>query len=325
MEPENEEQGKKNIGTIIFGVLVLGALVVVVANIKEERRFAQLLAGAQPGWLALGGAFQVGTYLCAAGIWRGVLSRMRIDTKLRSLIALGIAKLFVDQVIPTTGVGGTVVVIRGLVRRGVPQEGATACMLVDLLSFYGAHIVAVVVALVILAATQNLEPAILIAATVFSAFAVAIPLLVLRVHRHGEKSIPGWIARFGAIRRLAEAIADAPADIVKDRGLLLLASAYQFGVLLLDAATLGAMLAALGLPVSPAAVFATFIMASAVATIGIIPGGLGIFEASSVALLRILDVPLSAGLAATLMLRAFTFWFPMIPGIIVMRREQKRR
>jgi uncharacterized protein (TIRG00374 family) len=197
-------------------------------------------------------------------------------------------------------------------------------MLVDLLSFYTAHIAAVVVALVILAVTQNLQPAILIAATVFSAFAVAIPLLVLRIHRRGEKSIPGWIARISTIRRLAEAIADAPADIVRDRGLLLVAAAYQFGILLLDAATLGAMLAALGLPVSPMGVFATFTMASAVATIGIIPGGLGIFEASSVALLRILDVPLSAGLAATLMLRAFTFWIPMIPGLLIMRREQKR-
>jgi uncharacterized protein (TIRG00374 family) len=324
--PDEEErpERKRRIANILFGVLLLAVVVIVVANIREEKRFAQLLSQAQPGWIALGVLFQFGTYLCAAGVWKQVLRRSNIRAPIRSLIALGIAKLFIDQVIPTTGVGGTVVVIRGLMRRGIPKESATACMLVDLLSFYAAHIITVVVALVILAVKQDLHPAVLGAALLFSAFAVAIPLLVLQVHRRGEESVPRWIARIGPIRRLAETIADAPTEVVSDPTVLLPATAFQLGVLILDAATFSVMLAALGQPALPGATFATFTIASAVSTIGIVPGGLGIFEASSVALLRVLGIPLSIGLAATLMLRAFTFWLPMIPGILIVRHEQKK-
>jgi hypothetical protein len=57
----------------------------------------------------------------------------------RALIPLGLAKLFVDQVVPTAGVGGTLLVVHGLIRRGVPQGLATAALLMDLLSFYAAH------------------------------------------------------------------------------------------------------------------------------------------------------------------------------------------
>jgi hypothetical protein len=38
-------------------------------------------------------------------------------------------------------------------------------------------------------------------------------------------------------------------------------------------------------------------------------------------MLSFLDVPIEAALAATLLLRGFTFWIPMLPGIWLARRE----
>jgi uncharacterized membrane protein YbhN (UPF0104 family) len=62
-----------------------------------------------------------------------------------------------------------------------------------------------------------------------------------------------------------------------------------------------------------------------VATIGPIPVGLGTFEATSVGMLSLLGVSVEAALAATLLLRALTFWLPMLPGIWLARREIRRR
>jgi len=67
--------------------------------------------------------------------------------------------------------------------------------------------------------------------------------------------------------------------------------------------------------------FASFGIASMVATIGPIPVGLGTFEAGSVGMLSFLGVSIEAALAGTLLLRALTFWLPMLPGIWLARRE----
>jgi len=42
-------------------------------------------------------------------------------------------------------------------------------------------------------------------------------------------------------------------------------------------------------------------------------------------MLATLGVPLEAALTATLILRGFTFWLPMLPGLWLARREIVRR
>jgi uncharacterized protein (TIRG00374 family) len=116
-------------------------------------------------------------------------------------------------------------------------------------------------------------------------------------------------------------MAVAPAEILRDRWLLLQSSGLQFAIVVLDAATLEAMLRAVGHALTPAAVFATFTMSALLAILGVIPGGLGLFEGGVVAMLRWFDVPVEAGLAATLLLRAWTFWLPMAPGLWIGRPE----
>ena len=44
---------------------------------------------------------------------------------------------------------------------------------------------------------------------------------------------------------------------------------------------------------------------------------------ASVATLKLIGVPVAAGLAATLLFRFFTFWLPMAPGLILARQETK--
>jgi hypothetical protein len=40
-------------------------------------------------------------------------------------------------------------------------------------------------------------------------------------------------------------------------------------------------------------------------------------------MLRSHGVPIEAALAATLLLRGFTFWLPMLPGLWIARREMR--
>lgn len=67
------------------------------------------------------------------------------------------------------------------------------------------------------------------------------------------------------------------------------------------------------------------LMASVVMSVSPVPLGLGTFEAACVAMLHGAGTGLEAGLAATLMLRGFTTWLPMLPGIWLIRREMAYR
>jgi uncharacterized protein (TIRG00374 family) len=95
----------------------------------------------------------------------------------------------------------------------------------------------------------------------------------------------------------------------------------QLAIFALDATTLGIMLRAIATPADAAVVFASFVVASMVATLAWVPGGLGTFEGTCVAMLHVHGVGIEAALAATLLARGFTFWLPMVPGLAIARRE----
>jgi len=308
---------------VVFGLLLLATLIVVFMHVDEERQFVALLTHLTPTWLLVAAGCQVGTYVCAAAVWSRVLHRSGVGLRLHALVPLGLAKPFVDQVVPTAGVGGTMLVVHGLVRRGVPSTLATAALLVDLLSFYAAHAFAVILAVGIVWVNHDMHPIILTLAVLFAVIAVGVPLIILRLNRRGSRMVPPWFHRIPGFTRVVQAMAAAPAEILRDRWLLLQTSVLQFAIVALDAATLDVMLHAVGHALAPAAVFASFTMSSLIAILGIIPGGLGLFEGGAVAMLRWFDVPVEVGLAATLLLRAWTFWLPMAPGMWITRHEER--
>jgi Mg2+-importing ATPase len=55
-------------------------------------------------------------------------------------------------------------------------------------------------------------------------------------------------------------------------------------------------------------------------TVGIVPGGLGTFEAASVWTLKVMGLPVAPALAATVLFRGLSFWLPMVPGLWISRR-----
>jgi uncharacterized protein (TIRG00374 family) len=309
---------------VLLGVVLLGVVVVVSQNLSEGQHFADLLHQARPEWLLVGVGAQLATYLASSAIWYRIArrhSQQRIG--FWNFFALGFAKLFVDQVVPSAGIGGTIVVVRGLRKRGLSRPLATAAVLVDLVAFYVGQGLAVIAALVAVLVDPVGSGWIVAAGVVFLVIASVVPGLIFWVNHKGARSVPRVLRRIEAVRRFLATLAAAPKSVVRDVPLTLECSAWQLAVILLDAATLGAMLYGLGLHPSFAAVLAAHVLASAVASLGVLPAGLGVFEATSIATLRLLNVPLEAALAATMLSRGLMLWIPLVPGLIVTRIETR--
>nr|WP_256983345.1 flippase-like domain-containing protein [Caballeronia sordidicola] len=139
----------------------------------------QLVRSARPAWLVGALFVQAGTYIRAAFVWLQALNRAGHPLPLRVLVPLGVAKVFTDQVLPSGGISGTMLVVRGLIRRHVPAEIAMAAMLVGLVSYDIAYLIVVLASARMLWLQQRLDLPLSIGVSIFVVVTVAVPAAVL--------------------------------------------------------------------------------------------------------------------------------------------------
>ncbi|MBO0719757.1 MAG: flippase-like domain-containing protein [Blastocatellia bacterium] len=308
-------------GRWLIGLLVLSGLIIVVIYFGEIESFIHLLQRTAPVWLIAGTFLQVGTYFSTAAVWYLAMRRAGIGFRMLPLVPLGVAKLFSDQALPSGGMSGTAFLITALRRRGVAPEICMAALLVGLVSYYAAYVLVAILSLGLLQFYHAMRGWIITIIALFCLSAVIIIAGTIWLRRRSEKPVPTWLKRIPGLNRLLDTIGDAPADLLHDPALLAQTTLIQLSIFILDSATLWVMLRAVGQEVSILTAFPSFVVASVVASLGLIPLGLGTFEATCVAILRALGVPLKAALTATLLLRGFTLWLPMAPGLWLARRE----
>jgi glycosyltransferase 2 family protein len=305
----------------VFGLLTLFALVLVVLHFGTIEQFTRLAWAARPEWFLLACVAQVATYGCASLVWRQALRRAGHPRSLSTLVPLGIAKLFTDQVVPSGGVSGAILVARGLARRGVPATVTMAVLLVGLVSYFGAYLASVLTSLGILWLHNRANAALFVVVAIFVAIVVAIPTGVLWMKQWAHCLPAIWVRRLPGTALLLKAIAESPTDLLRDPILLAETVILEFAVFALDALTLWLVFRALGDTPALWVAYVSFIMASMAATLGPIPLGLGTFEAACVGMLSLLGIAIETALAATLLLRGLTFWLPMVPGLWLAKRE----
>lgn len=307
----------------LSGILLLVGVGIVIARRGEELRFADLLKHAHPSWLLVAVLLQIGTYACAAGAWQRVLMRQHIQTSLWQLIPLGLAKLFMDQMVPSAGLSGTLLVVRALKRRGVPDGASVSAVVVGLLGFHLAYGLALVTALVLLAVSGDLSRRML-SLSILATFLIGAMIVTLIWLSRGRRGpVRDLLMRIPGLKGFLQQLRDAPKGALHDKALLAETTALQFGIFLLDAATLGVCLAALGATASPTGLFAALVIASLVATITIIPSGLGTFDATMLGMLHLVGVSITHAVGAVLLFRGFTLMLPLLPGLWLARRELK--
>ncbi|HEY7683117.1 MAG TPA: magnesium-translocating P-type ATPase [Gemmatimonadales bacterium] len=329
-EPANSS-AQKNVGrrswrrlSVVLGLLLLAVLIAAGFRLSEGRDFVRLLEQAEPWWLLLAFAVQAGTYVAQSESWRAVARAARFPLPILAGSKLSLAKLFVDHTLPTGGISGTVVVARALERMGMPRGAVMASVVVTIASNQAAFVASLAAGLTIAAIHGQVTALIVLLSVVILLFGALLALGVVALSGRGRGRLARGLSRLPPLRTALEALAEADPGLARRPGLLLEASGCQLAVILLDAATLWVLLRALGVTAAPAGVFASFIVSSVFRTIGVLPGGLGTFDAASVLTLRLAGIPIAAALSATLLFRGLSSWLPMLPGWWISRRLVSR-
>jgi uncharacterized protein (TIRG00374 family) len=308
----------------LIALLLVGALVVAALHWGDVKKFAALIGKAEPWWLAAALGLQCLTYVSLASEWTLVLRAGGCPTPIWRLLPVTISKLFADQVVPTAGMSGNVLVVDRLVAAGAQREVAVAAVILAIVAYYASYIVSAAAALILLWLHSELSMLVVAIVGIFLCVATAIPAGALWLQKNGRDGMPRLFHRSATVREFFDLVGKAPAGLVRNRRLIAELSLLNGAVFVLDAITFQFCLYSLGVSGSFGAVFAAFMVASMVMTLGPIPLGLGSFEATSIAMLRVGGVPFEAALSGTLLLRGFTLWLPLLLGMVVARRTLKK-
>lgn len=306
----------------VLGLGTLIALVVLVAkHLGEAERFARLVEHAEPWWVGVAVLLQAGTYVSWGALWHVVASSAGHRLSVASLARLAVEKLGVDQLVPTGGLAGNVVVVRAIVRMGLPVSLALETLLIDLLAYYAAFATVAALSVLVLFFHHRVTPIVLGLVGAFAVVAAFVPLGIAWLLRHRDWRPPAWLAKRRIVARWLEPLGRVSPERVRSPSLLVTATLLQIAVFVLDAATLYVMMRAVGEPIHPLTAFVALVMGQIAATVSFLPGGLGSFEAGCTATLTLRGVPIEAALTGTLLLRGLTLWLPLGPGLALARRD----
>ncbi|HEU4592725.1 MAG TPA: magnesium-translocating P-type ATPase [Steroidobacteraceae bacterium] len=308
----------------LTGAALLAAVCYAAVHWSDAEQAARIAERAEPWWLLVAVVLQLLTYVAQGRIWGAIGAAAKFSFARGELARLSVAKLFVDQALPMAGLGGTAAVSKYLEERGLAKPAVFAGVVINVASYFAVYVLLLVAALLMFPLEGAARAAALGTAGLFIAGSLLLIVMMLVVP--GRTGILARLTpRRGPLARLSAAAANADIALLHDPGLLAVAAAWQAAIVLCDAATMLVLLRALGSEVAPASVFASFMISNLFRSMGILPGGLGTFEASSVFTLQLASVPLAAALSATLLFRGLSFWLPMIPGAWLSRRMFRSR
>jgi len=302
-----------------LGIAILAAVVLIAFHSKEQLQFLELVRHARPLWMLWAILLQSLTYLSQGEVWRMITRAAGSHVSLAKAYKLSLTKLFVDQAIPSAGISGTVAITKGLEKAGVPRSAVASGVVVSTTSYYIAYLMSLAAALYVAASRGHAHTFILVISLLFALFAVGLTWTVLSLPGRQGSKLARTLKKIPVVRKAIKVISEAKPELTHNPKLLLGTTALQLSIILLDVATMVCLLRSLSVKPSIPGVFASFMLSTLLRDVGIIPGGLGIYEAASVITLKLAGIPVAAALPATLLYRGLSFWLPMVPGIVFSR------
>jgi Mg2+-importing ATPase len=309
----------------LIGGAIFGAVVSATLRIGDAQELLRLLHRVEPGWVLLAALIQATTYISESQVWRAAARAGGSAVPLSTAYQLSIAKLFVDQSVPSGGLSGTLLYVEGLRRSGTPKSVAISALIVDAFSYYCAYALCVAAALVLAVTQKNINATVAAIAVAFVIVSTAFAVGVLLQLGRPTGTLRRALGRYRLMRKALNLVRDVDPALAHNPRLLARAIGWQISIQLLDTATVWVLLLAFGSRVEPGMVFTSYMFSALFRTLSFTPGGLGTFEAASVVILRTAGVPLETAFAATVLFRGLNFWVPMIPGLWCARRVMRFR
>jgi uncharacterized protein (TIRG00374 family) len=307
-----------------IGRLLLIALIVeylVLPNIAGTRKALHLMSSVSPLYLLLGVVLEVGSWVAYAALTRTVLGPER-SPGLGTMVRIQLTTLSVSHVVPGGSAAGSSLGYRLLRETGVKRTDVGFALATQGLG--SAVILNVLFWLALLASIPvwGFSPLYATAAVAGVALVVFFVALVLLLTR-GDQWLGALIERAAAhvsfvraevVRDLFERVAARVHELGTQRHMVLRAAAWALLNWVLDAASLFVFVGAFGHWVNPDGLLVAYGLANVLAAIPLVPGGLGVVEATLTSALVGFGTTRGVALLGVLTYRFVNFWLPIPLG-----------
>jgi putative heme transporter len=307
-----------------IGRLLLIALVIeylVVPNIAGTRKALHLLGSVSPLLLLLGVVLEVASWVAYAALTRTVLGPER-SPGLGTMVRIQMTTLSVSHVVPGGTAAGSSLGYRLLTQAGVKRtdvgfalatQGLGSAVILNVLFW---------LALVVSIPVWGFSPLYVTAGVAGVALFALFTGLILLMTR-GDQWLGGMIERTAArfsfiradvVRDLFDQVAGRVHELGTQRHMVLRAAGWALANWLLDAASLFVFVGAFGHWVNPDGLLVAYGLANVLAAIPLVPGGLGVVEATLTSALVGFGTTRAVALLGVLTYRFVNFWLPIPMG-----------
>ena len=327
-----------NLRQFLFYFITLAVLVIIYLRFSELKLIGSIFIGSSLGWLAAIILIQLFVYYFQALNYRDVLRIKDLEVKPGELYPMSFVVQFLNQALPSAGLSGQVFFIQYLKKYGLSVAEGMGRAFIEIMTLWmaiGSFFIASSVIILKGGAIANVpQLRYVIYAFIFLAvIVISIFFLIQRRKRSGiARWVTNWLHRHFEKReklkdseatdhsKHVETIFDQFRDSLKIKTLrrkersFWMAFFWQCMIIFAHITTLYFISFAIGHPIGFRLAFIVFSLVRFISSIAFVPGSLGIFEGSMTLILISFGVPAGPALAMTLLLRAFTFWFPMPVG-----------
>lgn len=333
-----------------FYFITLAVLVLIYLKFSEVQLIKDLFLRSNLFWLVGVIITQTVSYYFVALNYRDVLRVKDLNVPVKELFPITFVIQFLNQALPSAGISGQAFFIQYLKKFGLNLAEGIGRAILELATLYMAFGVFFIfsAAMMLRGGIFNARPEAVYFIYAFSFFAVIAVSLFFVFQRRKRGRLARWIINklhqyFESPRRttkkkqyINESANGSHASHVamifdqfkqtlnigelRKRGRSFwLAFFWQCMVLLASVITLFFLSFAIDFRISFSVAFITFTLTKFLSMVSFVPGALGVFEGGMTLILISFGVPAEPAFAMTLLLRAFTFWFPMPVGWILYR------
>lgn len=320
---------KKKLGV---AVLLLVGVIAAATQLGTLQQFLTVVADASIPLLVVALVFRSLYYAANAATYNTALHIVEEDLGFATLLKLAVLSSLVRITVPSAGFSGNVFLVKRFTDRGLSPGTATTAVILNGFCFYIAFFSMLFFGIAYLSVLEaaNLSLIQFGSAAVFGvlAFAALYYLVFVtqtqdRVQRHAE-TLRTW---FKKVKYIPPADVTVFAnDLYEGRKLaeengsqIITLTFLKFVKEFMNAVTVFVIALAYNAPATFLASLVAYAVASTLAKLLLVPGGIGTYETLMILVFTAFLVPFEYALAITLTFRVLTFWLPMLFGPLLLK------
>jgi len=335
----NGNQFKISLKKIFFPLLLLIVVVIVFFKFSELQEIGRLFKEAKWYWLAAAFLSQVLNYLIQASVYRSAFKILKAKyLGMRFMLKSAVVVYFLNYAIPSLGFAGHIYFFKTLKKRGVNEGRALLIILIELICYYSAFILLLVLSLVYMFfSLGNIGYTQAVAAVGFALLMLGVFFIIKYMLGSKEKSSKRlmWLAAKvdyfedgkkdeSRIQVLLNDFYQDFAWLKNNKKKVVRPFAFQFCKFISDGLTIYFIFLAFGSVVPIGLGVVAFAFGRLFGMISFLPGGLGAFEGAMVLIFNTLGQPIELALSVMLVYRFYSFWLYFPIGLVAYKRLDRK-